>query len=119
MNTPGKVTGGGEVGSEKEAVKAAFGFTIHYRKGDSKPDGNLVYQDHTANLRLKATSFDRLVIDGNQAWFTGSGVLDDGKEVRFTVKIEVSPDTFSISIPDLNGYEAGGPLSGGNLTIHK
>ncbi len=113
------MTGGGQIGSEKESVKATFGFTIQYNEGDTAPKGNLVYQDHTTNLRLKATAFDRLVIDGNQAWFTGSGDLDDGKEVRFTVKIEVSPDTFSISIPDLNGYEAGGPLSGGNLTIHK
>jgi len=79
----------------------------------------LVYQDHTSNLRLKATSFDRLVIDGKHAWFTGTGDLDDGKTVRFTVKIEASPDTFFIYIPALNGYEAGGAMTGGNLTIHK
>jgi hypothetical protein len=113
------VTGGGQIGSEKESVRATFGFTIHFSSGDSVPKGNLVYQDHTSNLRFKATSFDRLVIDGNHAWFTGTGELEDGKTVRFNVKIEVSPDTFSISIPALNGYEAGGALTGGNLTIHK
>jgi hypothetical protein len=117
-NTPGKVNGGGEIGSQKETYKATFGFTIDYRKGDPKPTGNLVYQDHKSNLRLKAKSFDQIVIDGNHAWFSGNGVLDDGKEVRFTVQIETSPDRFFINIPALNGYEAGGALTGGSLTIH-
>jgi hypothetical protein len=64
-NTPGKVTGGGEIGSNIEPVRATFGFTISYRQGDSEPKGNLVYQDHKTKLTLKAISFDLLVIDGD------------------------------------------------------
>jgi hypothetical protein len=119
VNTPGKVTGGGNLTSNTGADKATFGFNIQYDNGDPRPQGNLVYQDHETKLRLKATSFDRLVIDGGQAWFTGLGTLEDGREVRFSVKVSLSPDSFMISIPSLDGYAAGGPISGGNLTIHK
>jgi len=122
-NTPGKVTGGGTIGSAQDSIKATFGFTINYSQGDSAPRGNLTYQDHTANLRLKADSFDLLVIEGNHAWFTGTGNTDDGRVVSFTVEIDALSklglaDTFSISIPAMNGYTAASPLAGGNITIH-
>jgi len=72
---------------------------------------------------LKVTSFDLLVIEGNHAWFTGTGVTNDGQVVRFVVEIDAlnklgQPDTFYIYIPALNGYESGGALTGGNITIH-
>jgi hypothetical protein len=122
-NTPGKVTGGGMIGSDKESSKITFGFTINYREGDSAPTGNLTYQDHTANLRLKATSFDLLMIEGSHAWFTGTGMMNDGQMVGFTVEVNALGklglgDTFDISILAMNGYSAGGTLAGGNITIH-
>jgi hypothetical protein len=119
-NTPGKVTGGGTLSSDKDTLKATFGFTLQYKQGELAPKGNLTYQDHTSNLRLKAVSFDLLVIDGNHAWFTGTGELDDGQVVAFTVEVNDSGQSgsFSISIPVLNGYSAGGPLTGGNIAIH-
>jgi hypothetical protein len=122
-NTPGKVTGGGTIGSVQDSLKASFGFTINYSEGDLAPKGNLTYQDHTANLRLKADSFDLLVIEGNHAFFTGTGVMNDGQVVIFTVEIDALSklglaDTFSISIPALNGYSVAEPLAGGNITIH-
>lgn len=123
VSIPGKVTGGGTIGSNQDPFKATFGFTINYNEGDSAPRGNLTYQDHTANFRLKADSFDLLVIDGNRAWFTGTGTINDGQTVRFTVEVNALSklglaDTFTISIPELNGYTAGGDMSGGNITIH-
>lgn len=118
MNTPGSVTGGGVIGLSKARERITFGFNINFKDSDSAPKGNLIYQDHLANLRLKATSFELLVIDGNYAWFAGTGILNGDKEVGFIIKIEASPETFYVSIPELDGYEAGGALSGGNLTIH-
>jgi len=122
-NTPGKVNGGGVIGSDKGSDKVTFGFTINYNEGDSAPKGNLTYQDHKTDLRLKATSFDLLVIEGNHAWFIGIGVTNDGQVVSFVVEIDAlnklgQPDTFYIYIPALNGYESGGALTGGNVTIH-
>jgi hypothetical protein len=117
-NTPGKVTGGGEVGSSKDPTWFTFGFTAQFRAGDGEPKGSLVFHDHKINLRLKAISFDLLVIDGDQAWLTGLGKTDEGKLVKFAVKIDASTNNFSISIPELEGYEAGGALNGGNISIH-
>jgi hypothetical protein len=117
-NTPGKVTGGGMIVSDKGKDRITFGFTIHYNDGDLAPTGTLIYQDQMANLRLKATIFDLLVIEGSHAWFTGTWILDDEKEVGFTIEIDESQDIFYIQIPALDGYEAGGALTGGNVTIH-
>jgi hypothetical protein len=123
VSTPGKVTGGGTISFNQDPFKATFGFTINYDEGDSAPRGNLTYQDHTADFRLKADSFDLLVIDGNHAWFSGTGTINDGQTVSFTVEVNALSklglsDTFSISIPALDGYTAGGDMSGGNITIH-
>ena len=120
-NTPGKVTGGGTI--DMENGKATFGFTIDYNQGDVTPRGNLTYQDHNTNLRLKADSFDLLVIQGDHVRIAGTGTTDDGQAVNFIVEIDALsklglPDTFHISIPALNGYTSGGALTGGNITIH-
>jgi hypothetical protein len=117
-NTPGKVNGGGNIDIDQEGDKATFGFTINYSQGDFAPSGNLTYQDHKANLRLKADSFNLLVIEGNHALFTGTGTMDDGQVVTFTVELDALNNAFHISIPALNDYSAGGALSGGNITIH-
>lgn len=117
-NTSGKVTGGGNIDVDQDGGKATFGFTINYSQGDFAPSGNLTYQDHKANLRLKADSFDLLLIEGNHAWFTGTGTMDDGQIVRFTVDLNALDNVFHIDIPAANGYSAGGALSGGNITIH-
>lgn len=123
-STPGKVTGGGTFGSKRNGGKATFGFEVSYAPGDWMPKGNLTYQDRTNKVRLKATSFGLLVIDGNHAWFTGIGTLGDGQVVSFMVVIDERgehgrPDIFRISIPAFNGYRAAGTLTGGNITIHK
>lgn len=123
-NTPGKVTGGGTIGSTKNSGKATFGFEISFKQGDLTPKGKLTYQDRTFHVRLKATSFDLLVIDGNHAWFTGTGTLSNGQVVSFIVDVVVRTKhsklaIFKIYIPALNGYAAGGAVTGGNITIHR
>jgi hypothetical protein len=122
LNTPGKVTGGGNI--DLSSGKATFGFVVQYDAGDESPSGNLTFMDHSAKLSLKATSFDLLVIEGDQAWFTGTGVTKDGQIVQFEIEIDVlsklgQPDTFYIYITATNGYGSGGALTGGNITIHK
>jgi hypothetical protein len=117
------VTGGGTIDIDQNGGKATFGFNINFDQGDSTPRGNLTYQDHKANLRLKVESFDLLVIEGEHAWFTGTGIMNDGQAVSFTVEINSLSrtglaDTFAISIPSLNGYTSGGAMTGGNITIH-
>ena len=118
-NTPGRVTGGGVIGSGNESVHVSFGFTVSFSDGDPAPNGNLTYQDHNADLKLKATSFDLLVLTGSHIWITGSGTLTDGQLVNFTVEISTSgqSEMFSIYIP-ATGYSVSGAMSGGNITIH-
>ncbi len=118
-NTPGKVTGGGVIGSGRDSTHVTFGFVVSYSEGDSAPKGNMTYQDHKNDLRLKVDSFDLLVIDGEHAWFTGTGTLKDGQVVQFTVNVSTSgqADRFSISIPSLGGYMVDADLTGGNITI--
>jgi len=104
--------------------KATFGFVIQYKAGAARPSGNLTFTDHSTKLNLKVMSFDLLVIEGNQAWFTGTGVLQDGRKVKFEIDVQAlsepeKPDTFYIAITALQGYESGGALTGGNITIHK
>lgn len=122
FSTPGKVTGGGNL--DLSSGKATFGFVIRYEAGDESPSGNLTFMDHSTKLSLKATSFDLLVIEGDQVRFSGTGVTHDGQIVAFEVEINIlskldQPDTFYISMPLMNAYRAGGALSGGNITIHK
>jgi len=121
-STPGKVTGGGNL--DLPNGKVTFGFVIQYKTGAARPSGNLTFTDHSTKLNLKVISFDLLVIEGNQAWFTGTGVLQDGQKVKFEIEVQAlsepeKPDTFYIAITALQGYESGGALTGGNITIHK
>lgn len=116
--TPGTVSGGGEVTLLKGDIKATFCFTLNYKKFSFDPADELVYIDRDTGLRLTATYFDLLVIDNNHAWFTGTGMVQDRQLVKFTVEIFTAPNMFYIYIPALDGYEAGGELAGGSITIY-
>jgi hypothetical protein len=117
-NTPGKVTGGGNVDSS--ARKSTFGFVVKYDTGDTRPSGNLTFTDHAQKLTIKATSFTLLSINGNQARITGYADVNGVPGMFFIVDVVDSGnrDVFSIQIPGMNGYSAGGTLSGGNIVIH-
>lgn len=122
-STPGKVTGGGVIDLGKGGDQITFGLIVDFNLSDDAPKGNFTYQDHQANLRLKASSFDLLVIEGNHVLVTGTGMLNNEQVVSFKVHIDTvsepgSQATFTISIPALNGYTAGGAMTGGNITIH-
>ena len=116
------MTGGGLIDLSGKGRKATFSFAVRYSSGDSMPSGNLQYIDHVSNLRMKATSFDLLIINGDHATITGTGIAY-GQFVTFTLNLvdfgkPGSGDRFMIEIPDLSGYSAGGALSGGNIQIH-
>jgi len=121
-STPGKVTGGGNI--DLSGGKVTFGFVIQYKAGATRPTGNLTFIDHSADLSLKVTSFDLLVIESNHAWFTGKGEMKDGQIVNFEIKTNDlnkldQQDRFYIFITEVYGDGIGGELNGGNITIHK
>jgi Right handed beta helix region len=147
-STPGKVTGGGQVAGQDPmfsplgdlisvpalvvntngGAQANFGFVIQFRSGDTAPKGNLQYQDHDANVRIKATSYDQLIISdtacgpNTHAIFTGEAEVN-GVSESLTVEVDdcgepssgPPADTFSIQT---DTYSNSGPLVGGNIQIH-
>jgi len=148
-STPGKVTGGGQlqgdplfsplgdlvsvpaiIVSTNGSAQATFGFVIQFTAGAPAPKGNLEYQDHGADVRIKATSYDFLLIDdgvcgtNTHALFTGTAKVD-GVTESLTVEVNdcgepgtvgPMPDTFRIQT---DSYANSGPLIGGNIQIHK
>jgi hypothetical protein len=119
-NTPGKVTGGGNV--DLSDGKLNFGFVVRYSNDASSPSGNLTFKDHDKDISLKATSFTVLYISGNHAVIAGYATVNGEANVAFTVIVDDfdepgSSDTLTIQIPALNGYSAGGIVTGGNIQV--
>jgi nitrous oxidase accessory protein NosD len=148
-STPGKVTGGGQiedsdplfspfgdlltlpsilVSTNANGAQANFGFVIDFRSGAPAPKGNLTYQDHGTGTRIKAKSYDSLVIGpgicgpNTHATFTGDAEVNGVME-SLIVQVDdcgepssgPPPDTFSITT---DSYSNSGPLIGGNIKIH-
>lgn len=118
-NTPGQVDGGGEI--KLAHGKLTFGFEVKYSKGVN-PFGDLTFKDRGANISLKATSFKLLNISGNHAVIAGLATVNGKRNVAFILDVydlgrNGRSDNFMIQIPALNGYSAGGKLSGGNIRI--
>jgi hypothetical protein len=150
--TPGKVTGGGQIQGDPvfstagsllsapalmpsladPAAQATFGFVVQC----CAPFGNLEYQDHPMDVRIKAQSFDGLFISSpgtscssvpgsKHARFTGMAAVTrpTGTTIEpFTVEVDDcgepgTADTFRIKTTTY----ANGPntLIGGNIQIHK
>jgi hypothetical protein len=166
-NTPGKATGGGYIqgtdggggggiggiqpldvvvelaemlilqSSNPQSVnsKANFGFVATC----CAPRGNLEYNDHGSNIRIKATSVTNFTITdpsllcptGKHAQFRGDAKQTNanGTVVPVTYIVDVDdcdepgsspgsgPDTFRIETT--GAYMASGPLIGGNIQVHK
>ena len=151
-STPGKVTGGGQIGSDpvfsplgdlislpalvpslaSPTAQATFGFVAKC----CAPSGNLEYNDHQADVRIKAQTVDGLFISSpgsscpatpgsTHATFTGmaSVIRSIGTTTeRYTVDVDDcgepgSADQFGIKAETY----ANGPstLIGGNIQIHK
>lgn len=152
-NTPGKATGGGKIQSDPTGLdlilelatlliqqssnpasvggQATFGFSVSC----CPPKGNLEYNDHQANVTIKAISIETFVISmstvcpaGKHAQFRGQANEKKSagtQQVGFTVDVDDcgepgsstagGADMFKIQTFD---YSAGGPLIGGNIQIH-
>ena len=157
FSTPGKVTGGGSIdpggtstnpltgdlldpatllitsSSNPASVngKATFGFTARFASGDSAPSGNLTYDDHGADIQVKATSFGSLQIGDSTACPGGehaaiSGVAEVNGSPDHQVRIETDDcdagaDRFEIHVDESSPteYSASGVLAGGNIQVHK
>ena len=102
--------------------KSTFGLVVRYQSGDASPSGNLTYQDHVDGLTLQATSFTLLSISQNHARINGYGAVNGSSSTFFTLDIydhgePGDADVFSIQLPGLDGYSAGGVITGGNIQI--
>jgi hypothetical protein len=118
-NTPGSAAGRGSVGKGQE--KASIHLDVQFAAGDTDPTGTLTFMDHSAKLRLKATSFTLLYINSSHAVITGLATVDKEANIAFTMDVydngDGTNDAFVIQIPGLNGYTFQGTLSKGDLTV--
>jgi hypothetical protein len=134
----GFVTGGGWIDSPLGAYpndetltgKANFGFVSKYKKGASVPTGNTEFEFKVADLNFKSTSYDWLVIAGDNARYKGEGTINGEGSYNFMLwGGDGTPDTFRIKIwtedeataveTDIydNGFDQ--ELGGGSVVIHK
>jgi hypothetical protein len=155
VSAPGKVTGGGQIESDPvfsffgdllsvpalipsladPNAQATFGFVAKC----CAPTGNLEYNDHQANVRIKAQSIDGLDIrspgdscpatpGSKHATIGGTATVirPTGTDTEdFTVEVDDcgepgTADTFGIKTTTYsNGWPVPSPLIGGNIRIHK
>jgi hypothetical protein len=122
------LTTGATVPTVPAGKKANFGFNVKYKgDGTMAPTGSLLFHLKEANIELKATSFDWLVIStdgaGKRADFQGTGTINGSGSYTFRViaRDQPSGDTFSIEIRDANGVpyaSSSGTLGGGSIKVH-
>jgi len=91
---------------------------------DNKFWGDLSYNDHKNNVKVKSTSVTAyIVIDANTRQIEGAAKLNDHTAVTYKVVVVDNGRNDSFSIELSNGYHASGTLSGrscsGNIQIHK
>jgi hypothetical protein len=145
-NTAGKATGGGQITGDPlfslvgelislpaivaspsdPSAKCTFGFTAKC----CEPSGNLQYQDHGADVRIKAQSIDGFFISAGACGANTHATIIGMAQViratgttieRFTVEVDDcgepgTADTFGIRTETyLNGPSV---LIGGNIQIH-
>jgi hypothetical protein len=154
VSAPGKVTGGGQIGSDP--VFSPFGYllsvpalipslsgpnaqaTFGFVAKCCAPTGNLEYNDHGMNVRIKALSIDGLDIrspgdscptipDSKHATFGGTAAVTRSTGTlteNFTVEVDDcgepgTADTLGIKTDTyMNGWPVPKTLIGGNITIH-
>ena len=86
------------------------------------PSGNLTYQDHAQNRKVKSTEITAVIVTGNSARILGTATVNGAGAFGFDVTVSDNgepgkdSDTFRIEMSD--GYTAGGTLAGGNVQIH-
>ncbi len=133
----GFVTGGGWIDSPTGAYipdptltgKANFGFVAKYKKGANVPTGQTEFQFQTAGLNFHSSSYQWLVVTGNNyAKFKGSGTINGEGDFKFMLWAgDNEPDTFRIKIweedefdNEIDIYDNGFDLEigGGAIVIH-
>lgn len=114
-NSPGHATGGGQIAGD-----VTFGFTA---KNDGKgPKGNCNVNDRARRVKVGCTSVTSYGQSGNQARFGGSATVN-GTPTTYEIVVQdngepgAGNDQFSITTA--GGYSAGGPLTQGNVQVHK
>jgi hypothetical protein len=137
-STPGQVTGGGGILHGTTINGVTFGFNAQRTpNGTLHGQGNAI--DHRANVRIKILTVETLVVVGTHATFFGDAEYEDANRMKTRVKyrvdvddlgegknrVTVGPDpgagvlldTFKLQTD--SGYVAAGPLTQGNIQIHK
>lgn len=142
----GFTTGGGWFNSPAGAYaanptltgQANFGLNAKYKSGSTVPTGNTDFEFPAANLNFNSTSYDWLVINGNQAQYQGSGTINGAGNYGFLVTAldnggGSTPDDLRIKIWDKSNNNAviydtqpgaantaapTTPLGGGRIQIH-
>jgi len=129
----GFATGGGWFNPDSESTlpggRANFGFVAKYQSGGST--GNLEFQYKDANINLKSTTINWLVISEVSAQFQGTGTINGTGFYTFRVLAKdnaepgVGADYFDIKIwagtdTEANPiHKAKNVLAGGNIVVHK
>jgi hypothetical protein len=120
-STPGKVTGGGQILHNLKIQGVSFGFNAQLSEL-GRFHGSGVVVDHTTKTQIKILDVDRLLIVGTHATFEGNAEVN-GVGTRYTIDVDdlaepgTRGDTFKIVT--VSGYMAAGPLTQGNIQIHK
>jgi Right handed beta helix region len=118
VNTPGKVTGGGQltgdpvfsssgsllsppaviVSAAGPTQKATFGFVVQC----CAPRGNLQYDDHAAGVTIKAKSFDSLAISspGSSCPVPGTGHAEFSGSATVTTATATMTEPFTVKVDD-------------------
>jgi Leucine-rich repeat (LRR) protein len=91
----GFVTGGGYITTPKGAYsdnttltgKSNYGFEVKYEKNSTVPTGEFNFHFNAAKLKVKATSFEWLMINNDMALIKGHATVNDGSGYQFIASI--------------------------------
>lgn len=116
------VTGGGWITGTATGARANFSIDAGIQNGAAW--GDLAYADHGDGLTLQCTKITTYAPGpaANSRHIEGTAQVNGVDGYTFTAVVtdnEASgtPDTFALKIS--NGYQASGPLGGGNLKLHQ
>ena len=116
-NTPGKVTGGGQIAGVGTGV--TFGFSAQSDGTEMKGSGTVI--DRTMGIRIKLLTVQAFGQVGTRAAFSGKAEVN-GVHENYRIDVDdlaepgAAADTFKI-VTDT--YTTAGTLTGGNVQTHK
>jgi hypothetical protein len=122
VDTSGKATGGGQVGSLSDPLdQVTFGFNVRRDEEETRLKGTCNVLDHATGTHVKClTVTDYQQVVNTATWEGTAKVNGVTEDYRITVQDNGEPnqgiDTFSI-VTDT--YEAAGNVTHGNVQLHK